>query len=34
MRESEDVGSEVQKPVSKSLTLGDVVTLRERNRGK
>ncbi|WP_054842073.1 multiprotein bridging factor aMBF1 [Vulcanisaeta distributa] len=34
LRESEDVGAEAQKPVSKSLTLGDVVTLRERNRGK
>ena len=34
LRESEEVGTEVQKPVSKSLTLGDVVTLREKNKGK
>ncbi|ADN49441.1 multiprotein bridging factor aMBF1 [Vulcanisaeta distributa] len=34
LREAEDVGYETQKPVSKSLTLGDVVTLRERSRNK
>ncbi len=34
LRESEDVGTETQRPVSKSLTLGDVVTLREKSKGK
>ncbi|ADY01123.1 XRE family transcriptional regulator [Vulcanisaeta moutnovskia 768-28] len=32
LKEAEDVGMETQKPVSKSLTLGDVVTLREKNK--
>ncbi len=32
LRESEEAGVEAQKPVSKSLTLGDVVTLRGRKR--
>ncbi len=34
LREAEDVSTETQKPVSRSLTLGDVVTLREKGRGK
>ena len=32
LRESEETGVEAQKPVNKSLTLGDVVTLRERRK--
>lgn len=32
LRESEEVGMDVTKPIDTTLTLGDVVTLRERNK--
>ena len=34
LRESEDVGTETQKSVGKALTLGDVVTLREKDKNR
>lgn len=34
LRETEDAGTETQKPVGKALTLGDVVTLREKDKNR
>jgi putative transcription factor len=34
LRESEEASVDVSRPVNKSLTLGDIVTIRERNKEK